>query len=96
VADNTYHFWRLFHNLLSHSNTEEEAARTKATFAWFGDHLTTIRKIAGLSSVGDMGEGLELLGIVWNLARTINDLPGITLVRRRIHWNSDRRGIPPT
>jgi hypothetical protein len=76
-------FWRLFHCLLSHNTTEEESIRTKATWAWFGDHLTTLRKIASLSSIGDRGEGLELLGLVWSLTRTIDDLPGINIVREK-------------
>jgi hypothetical protein len=84
VAENSNNFWRLFHCLLSHSTTEEEAIRTKATYAWFGDHLTTLRKISGLCSTGDTGEGLELMGVVWTLAASANDLPGLSIVQERV------------
>jgi hypothetical protein len=77
-------FWRLFHCLVSHNTTEEEAARTKAVWSWMGDHLTTLRKIAGgLGGVHDRGKGLELLGLVWSCARVTSDLPSIGLVREK-------------
>ena len=81
---NTHNFWRLFHCLLSHSTTAEESSRTKAVWAWMGERYVTLKKVAGgLGGDGDSGEGLELLGIIWSLARTTNDPPGINIVRER-------------
>jgi hypothetical protein len=79
-------FWRLFHSLVRHGNSEAENTRARAVYDWTIDNLTPLRKCC-------VGWELELVGIVDRLAQADNILPAYELVKEKVEAAEGNDGM---